>query len=73
MRNGSADQHSSSSSSSQMSESHISKRLVESTNNTVEYMKSTPVDRVEMTEDSSSVGNLVEVNVEVAADQHSSN
>ena len=28
-------------------------------------MKNTPVDRVELTEDSSSMGNLVEVNVEV--------
>lgn len=57
---GTADQHSSSSSSSsQVSKSHT---------NTVESMKNTPVDRNEMHEDSS----MVEVNVELAADQHSS-
>ena len=32
----------------------------------MEYMKNTTVDKVELPEDSSSVGNLVEVNVEVA-------
>ena len=56
---GNADQHSSSSSSSQVSKSHT---------NTAESMKNNPVDRNEMHEDSS----MVEVNVELADDQHSS-
>ena len=43
-----------------MFKSHISNRLVESTNNTVEYMKTTQVDRVDMQECSS----LVEVDAE---------
>ena len=59
MRNDTAGQHSFSSS-SQVSTSHISKRLLESTNNTVEYIKTTQVDRVDMQECSS----LVEVDAE---------
>ena len=52
-RIGTADQHSSISSSSQMSKSCISKGLVKSANNTVEHRKNTPVDRAEKHEDSS--------------------
>ena len=54
-RTGTADQHSStsSSSSSQMSKSCISKGLVKSAKNTVEHRKNIPVDRAEKHEDSS--------------------
>ena len=57
---GTANQPYSRSSSSQVFKSHISNRLVESTNNTVEYMKTTQVDMVDMQECSS----LVEVDAE---------
>ena len=50
---GTADQHSSSSFSSQMSMFHISKWQVKSANDMVEYMKTTQVDRVEMYQRSS--------------------
>ena len=63
-RIGTADQHSSISSFSQMSKSRISKGLVKSANNTVKHRKNTPVDRAEKHEDSSSV----ETNVELSVD-----
>ena len=61
-----ANQHSSIFSSLLMSRSQTSQRQLESANNLVEYVKSNQVDRVEMPENSGSVGNLVETNVEVA-------